>query len=222
MLRDIIIIYHERLGDIARCFPLAKYYADKGRHVFIECKPQYHGLFQLVSYCTPISPGHMPKDAEVIDLQIWPDKFKDFEASGDNWMDFIYAPWPDCDRQIVFDSRRWQTFTRDVPKWVTSACLVFPSGYSQRNPPDPRAVILKSHELFPGVPVCVVGKGDLGCFELRSIPELVAWIESARHVLTVNSAPSILASAVRPSWHHIPDLDPRHDFIHENQIRVSR
>jgi hypothetical protein len=105
---------------------------------------------------------------------------------------------------------------------VPDACLAFPNGYSQRNAPHPGWVIGKAHSLFPGVPVCIIGKRDLGCHELESIPELVAWIGAARHVLTVNTAPSILASAVRESWHHVPDLDPRHDWQHPRQIVVGR
>jgi hypothetical protein len=83
-------------------------------------------------------------------------------------------------------------------------------------------VILKAHTLFPGVPVCVIGKRDLGCHELGSIPKLVAYIRAAKHVLTVNTAPSILASAVRESWHHVPDRDPRHDWQHPRRIVVER
>ena len=64
--------------------------------------------------------------------------------------------------------------------------------------------------------------GDLGCAELGSIPELIAWIAAAKHVLTVNTAASILSSAVRHSWHHIPDLDPRHDWVHPRRVVVAR
>jgi len=206
---------------VARCLPLARYFAKQGRNVFVECKPEYHLLFFYVGYATPIAPGAVRDGAERIDLQIWPRRFAEFEASGLNWMDYVYAPWPDCDRQIVFD-RIEVVGTVRVPAWVYYSCLVFPNGYSQRNPPDPRWVILKAHSLFPGVPICVVGKGELGCHELGSIPELVAWIAAAKHVLTVNTAPSILASAVRDTWHHVPDLDPRHDWQHPRRTVVER
>lgn len=215
-----LIVYHERLGDVARCLPIAKHIAMCGREVYFECRPEYHGLFELVTYAKPVAPG-VPRDdyAHVYDLQIWPNRFEEFEASGLNWMDYVYKPFPWVRRDIEF------SFPADVdcaPAWVREACLVFPIGYSQRNPPDPRWVILKAHQLFPGVPICVIGKRDLGCHELETIPELVGWIAATKHVLTVNTAPSILASAVRDSWHHIPDLDPRHDWQHPNRIVVPR
>jgi hypothetical protein len=217
----VLLVYHERLGDIARCLPLARHFAAQGKDVFFECKPEYHGLFSLVSYAMPVAPG-VPRETfgEVCRLQIWPERFAHFEARGLNWMDYIYEPWPGCDREIVFD--RHPALARPVPDWVKQACLVFPNGYSQRNAPDPRKTVLLAHGLFPAVPVCVIGKRDLGCHELGSIPELTAWLAGAKHVLTVNTAASILCSAVRPSWHHIPDLDLRHDWTHSHRIVVNR
>jgi UDP:flavonoid glycosyltransferase YjiC (YdhE family) len=211
-----IIVYHERLGDILRCVPLAKHFWAQGYRVFIECLPAYHDLGGNLLFCDLVAPGEAP-EGERIDLQIWPHRFKEFTESGLNWMDFVYRDYPDVPRQIDLSYN-----AGDTPPWVDEAVLVFPNGYSQRNPPNPRAVILQAHKLFPGRPVCVIGKADLGCHELPTIGELIDWIAAAKHVLTVNTAASIIASAVRSSWHHIPDLDPQHDFTHPNQIRVGR
>lgn len=216
-----LIVYHERLGDITRCLPLARWLsAAEGYEVFLECKPQYHAIFSLVSYATPLHPGaDRSQFSRVLDLQIWPERFIAFEKTGLNWMDYVYQDFGDCPRKIVFDL---PLPMQRVPNWVSSAALVFPNGYSQRDAPDPRWVVLKAHQLFPGVPVCVIGARDLGCHELPTIPDLVAWIAAAKHVLTVNTSPSILASAVRDSWHHVPDLDPRHDWQHPHRIVVAR
>lgn len=172
-----------------------------------------------MTYARPVNPGE-PREgyAHVYDLQIWPNRFENFESRGLNWMDYIYEPWPWVRREIVLDA--WEP--EYVPEWVREACLVFPNGYSQRNPPDPRNVILQAHKLFPASPVVVVGKKDLGCFELTGVCELVDWLAAAKCVLTVNTAASILASAVRDSWHHIPDLDPRHDWQHPRRKVVER
>jgi hypothetical protein len=215
-----LIVYHERLGDVARCLPLAKGLSLLGTEVYFECRPEYHELFDFVGYAKPVNPGE-PREGygRVYDLQIWPNRFAEFEASGLNWMDFVYQPYPWVRRDIEFD---YPPDTSGVPAWVREACLVFPNGYSQRNPPDPRWVILKAHQMFGGMPICVIGKKELGCQELPSIADLVAWISVAKRVLTVNTAPSILASAVRDDWHHIPDLDPRHDWQHERRIVVPR
>lgn len=218
-MRDLILVYHERLGDVCRCLPLARYFAAQGRRVFIECRAEYHGLFRLVSYASPLAPDLRFHGADVIPLQIWPDRFTHFEASGLNWMDYVYAPWPDCDREIVLD--RLDNLPA-VPPTVSDAVLVFPNGYSQRNAPDPLGVVELAGELFPGVAKGIIGKRELGGFELPDIPSLVAWIRAAKYVLTVNTAPSIIASAVRESWHHVPDLDPRHDWQHSRVVRVDR
>lgn len=218
----LLLVYHERLGDICRCLPIAEYFAGQGWEVMFECKPQYHGLFQVVGYCWPIAPGGDWRLYDrVIDLQVWPNRFDDFTRSGLNWMDYVYGLFPEgpgIDREISL----CVTATPDVPDWVPESCLVFPTGYSQKAPPIPNGVLIHAHMLFPGTPVAAVGKAEHGCFELSDIPTLVAWIWRAKYVLTVNTAASIIASAVRQSWHHIPDLDPQHDFTHHRQIRVGR
>jgi hypothetical protein len=217
-MKTVLIVYHERLGDICRCLPIAECFTGQGWKVFFECKSEYHHLFDCVDYAEPLTIGHGIECDRVIDLQIWPHRFSEFTASGKNWSDYVFEQVPECtSRQIRLEINSYL-----APSWLGHSCLVFPSGYSQRNPPNPAGVILHAHRLFPGVPVCVIGKADLGCRELSSIPQLVAWIAAAGSVLTVNTAASIIASAVRSSWHHIPDLDPQHDFTHPNQIRVGR
>jgi hypothetical protein len=215
----MLLVYHERLGDVARCLPLARSLSQMGNDVYFECKPEYHGLFDLVSYVRPVNPGE-PREgyAKVYDLQIWPNRFAEFESSGMNWMDFVYAPFDWVPREIVLD----RPAGRNVPAWVRESCIVFPNGYSQRAAPDPRWVVLTAHRMFGGMPICAIGKKDLGCHELADIAELVAWLAAAKRMLTVNTAPSILASAVRDDWHHVPDLDPRHDWTHPRRIVVPR
>ena len=214
-MKPKIIVYHERLGDILRCIPLAKHFTLQGHSVFIECYPAYHDIGWCIQWAELVAPGKAP-EGERIDLQIWPHRFDDFTRSGLNWMDYVYRDYPEVNRQIELMAGG------DCPDWVREAALVFPNGYSQRKPPNPQGVILQAHQLFPGVPVCVIGKANLGCYELPNTRVLADWIAAAKHVLTVNTAASIIASAVRPSWHHIPDLDPQHDFTHRNQIRVGR
>ena len=58
------IIYRERLGDVLRCLPAAKFLADKGHEVFIDCYEKYAGVFEMVSYCKRGNKG------DKIDLEI--------------------------------------------------------------------------------------------------------------------------------------------------------
>lgn len=224
MIKTLLIVYHERLGDIVRCLPIARHFAMLGWHVWIECRPQYHGIFDCVTYCYGLAPDERRGDfTRIIDLQIWPKRFDDFTRSGKNWMDYVYGLFPegkDIDRQILLAPTKGEA--DEVPAWVHECCLVFPNGYSQMNPPNPFGVLIQAHKTFPTVPVIAVGKAELDMPELPSIPTLVAWIEAAKHVLTVNTSASIIASAVRKEWHHIPDLNPQHDWTHPNQVRVGR
>jgi hypothetical protein len=36
------------------------------------------------------------------------------------------------------------------------------------------------------------------------------------------SRADVLCSALRQTWHHVPDLDPRHDWMHPRRIVVKR
>lgn len=215
---NVLIIYHMRLGDIARCLPIAKHYADQGHDVIFECLPEYHGLFDMVPYCKPCHPGADRRAFDLVfDLQIWPARNAEFLASGKNWMDFIYDPLPEkINRQIVL-----QPPAIVVPPELSDALLVFPTGYSQQWPIDPRRVVEYAQTLFPNMPHAYIGKRDHGMIELPSIADLCAWIHYAGQVLTINSSPSILASALRDNWYHIPD-HPQHDWVHPKQFRVRR
>ena len=74
------IKYSQRLGDVLRCLPAAKYLADQGHEVFFDCFDQYHGVFDLVSYVRAGSKG------DVLDLEIWPNRYNDFIKSKKNWV----------------------------------------------------------------------------------------------------------------------------------------
>ena len=56
------IKYSQRLGDVLRCLPAAKYLADQGHEVFFDCFAQYHGVFELTSY---VKAGH--RQGDIID-----------------------------------------------------------------------------------------------------------------------------------------------------------
>ena len=79
------IKYSQRLGDIIRCLPACKYLADQGHEVFFDCLPQYHGIFEMVSYVKVGNKG------DVIDLEIWPNKYQEYRFSGKTWTEFVYA-----------------------------------------------------------------------------------------------------------------------------------
>lgn len=214
----ILIIYHLRLGDIARCLPIAKHFHDLGHEVDFECLSEYHNLFELVPYCRPIVPENSRSQYDrILDLQVWPARYNDFVQSGKNWVDFVYGLFPEgknIDRQIVLDSPAIVT-----PPILRECLLCFPTGYSQGSPVNPLEVLGIAHKF--GAPVLAVGKTEHGFLELSSIEELCAWIRDAKAMLTINTSATILASAFRKEWIHIAD-HPAHDWRHPKQIRVER
>lgn len=216
----VLIVYHLRLGDIARCLPIAKHFHDAGSEVHFECLPEYHGLFELVPYCRPVAPGaNRTAYDRVLDLQIWPARMAEWIASPLNWMDFVYGLFPegrDIDRQIVLSPPQ-----KEVPPWISEAMLCFPTGYSQEWLTPPEQVIVLAHQLARGAPVLAVGKADQGMAELQDIPTMCAYLAQAKQVLTINTSASILASALRDSWIHIAD-HPKHDWRHPKQLRIER
>jgi hypothetical protein len=56
--------------------------------------------------------------------------------------------------------------------------------------------------------------------EFDSIETLCAYITKAKQVVTINSAPTVICSALRNSWFHIPDSE-QDDFFHVNQKRLA-
>ena len=78
------IRYQQRLGDVLRCLPACKYLADQSHEVVLDCYDQYHGVFDLVTY---VRPGTAD---DIIDLEIWPNRYNAFRDSKLSWMDFVY------------------------------------------------------------------------------------------------------------------------------------
>jgi len=84
-----IIKYSQRLGDILRCLPACKFLADNGHRVLFDCFEIYHGIFDMVSYAQPL--GAIPFDADLLELEIWPNKYIDYRKSRKSWGEFVYS-----------------------------------------------------------------------------------------------------------------------------------
>ena len=215
-----LIVYRYRLGDVVRCLPIARHFAERGHDVTIECDPAFHGLFSMVDYARPCAPGVDHGAFErVLNLQIWPDRFDDFAQSGKTWWEYVTSLFPEGGE--VDPHIRLNPPPIVVPHYISDSVICFPAGYSQTNPLPPLNVIGIAHVFANGRPVIAFGKKEHGLTELTSIEELCAYIRAAWNVVTINSAPTVLASALREKWIHIPDI-PRDDFWHAGQLRVNR
>jgi hypothetical protein len=173
----------------------------------------------MVDYCSPCNPNVNRHDFDrIIDLQIWPNRYNDFRTSGKNWADYICSLIKEGDqipRQIHLN-----TPAICVPPIIQDSVLCFPLGYSQNIRYDTSKIIQLAHIIANGNPVICVGKKDLGMCELDSIEMLCSYIAKAKDVVTINSAPTVICSALRNSWFHIPDSE-QDDFFHVNQKRFS-
>jgi hypothetical protein len=213
-MKTLRIIYHMRLGDVVRCLPIAKYFADLGWYVELETLPEYHGVQALVTYCSFVLPGGVPVD-RVLDIQIWPKRAAVFEASGMTWQQYVYTLFPEGAEidptAIVFDNL--------APKVATvEEALCFPQGYSQRFANHPAVILDVAHKLFTGVGVVAMGPD----YHMEpSIYEYARRVQNARHVLTINSSASIFCSAVRASWHHVVSRHANEEWYDPRQIRVA-
>jgi len=215
----ILIIYHLRLGDILRCLPIAEHFHNLGNEIVFECNEEYHNLFEMVDYCTPCRPDTDRNYFDrVVDLQIWPNRYNDFRTSGKKWADYIW--------DLIEEGEK---IPRDihlnapaicVPPIIQDSVLCFPLGYSQSIKYDTSKIIQLAHIIANGNPVICVGKKDFGMREFDSIETLCAYIAKAKQVVTINSAPTVICSALRSSWFHIPDSE-QDDFFHINQKRLA-
>jgi hypothetical protein len=215
----ILLVYHLRLGDIVRCLPIAKWFADQGHEVDFECAACYHGIFDMVSYARPVLP--MPRTGydRVIDLQIWPDKFERYVNENRPWAEFICDLFPEG-KNIDMGNIKLDKPPIIVDPYFRDAFVVFPRGYSQLTPVSEHVMLGLAHRIAKGRPVVALGKGEHGYHECESIAEMCAIIANARQVVTLNSAPTVIAAAYRKSWIHICECE-RDDFFHFSQVRVQ-
>ena len=237
MKSDIALIrYHERLGDVVRCLPIARHLANAGFTVYHECLPQYHRIFQNVSYVRPVAPGLGISPDRVYNLQIWPRRYEAFRASGLPWWEFVTSLYDELHGlplHIEFDALPAHDL-RAKYGLPADYSLLCPFGYSQLHPVPPQEffalhdglwsegadyILADAHQreqlLDQGWPAAHLLSADLA--------DLPALIRDARHLLTINSAPDIIASAVRETWHKIPEANPQDDVrFPGRQIVVPR
>lgn len=188
------IVYHQRLGDVLQCLPAARHLAQHDE-VQIECLPQYAGVMDLVSYATWVAPGG--GTGERIELEIWPNQYNAFRQSGLSWMDFVYQhpAISKADRKIVLD-RVPDGPPDGLPERYN---LLSPLGISQGWNYPTLDILHKADE--------VIGDYVIMCekkyfFHRRhwsagSIVEMAQAIKHADLFMSINSAPIVLASALR-------------------------
>ncbi len=188
------IKYSQRLGDIIRCLPACKYLADQGHEVFFDCLPQYHGIFEMVSYVRVGNQG------DVIDLEIWPNKYQEYRFSNKTWTEFVYAH-PDINKadpkDILFDKLD-DAPAKGLPKTYN---MVAPFGISQGHKRDPLQIIVEARKKCGGDNFFVLCQDTeikgLQTYTAPNIPELARAIRGAEEFYSIDSGQMAIAAGVR-------------------------
>jgi hypothetical protein len=189
------IKYSQRLGDIIRCLPACKYLADQGHEVFFDCLPQYHGIFEMVSYVKVGNKG------DVIDLEIWPNKYQEYRFSGKTWTEFVYAHAEinKADPKDILFDKLDDAPAKGLPETYN---MVAPFGISQGHKRDPLQIIVEARKKCGGdnfFVLCQEGteiKG-LQTYTAPSIPELARAIRGAEEFWSIDSGQMAIAAGMR-------------------------
>ena len=213
-----IIKYQQRLGDVLRCLPACKYLADQGHEVLFDCFDQYHGVFDLVSYVKPLK--ELRLDAEIIDLEVWPNRYLEYRNSNKTWTDFVYGH-PLIEKadktNIVFD-RLNDGPAFGLPKEYN---LVAPFGISQGHQRNPLEIIVEARKKLGEknfYVLCPAGTSIKGleCFTANSVEQMARAIRDAQEFWCINSAPMVIANAVRKEKRVVFYAQQVEPFQHDN------
>jgi len=218
------IKYSQRLGDVLRCLPACKYLADQGHEVFFDCFDQYHGVFDLVSYVKAGS------NEDILDLEIWPNRYNDFIKSRKNWHDFVYShpEIKEADKTNIVLDKLDDKPAEGLPETYH---LVAPFGISQTFYRNPLTLIqdavkeLGKESVFVLCPPDIKIQG-LNTYTAQSIEQMVKAIRGADQFWAVNSSPIIIASAVRRGkesrfWGEKNEAEVQNVFHFEGLVRMD-
>lgn len=199
MMPHKIIKYRERLGDVLRCLPACKYLADQGHEVFFDCFPSYHGVFEMVSYVRPSV--ELRIDSEILDLEVWPNRYFEYKKSKKPWHDFVYGnpAIRGADKTNIILDRLGEEPANGLPKYYH---LIAPFGISQEYKHNFLTIIQDAvRELGKEKTIILcppeVKIDGLLTYTANSIEQMAKAIRDADQFWAINSSPIILASAVR-------------------------
>lgn len=214
----ICLVYSQRLGDIIRILPIARHLAAQGHEVHIECLPQYVGVFGAVSYVRPSLRELRESEGfgRVIDLEIWPHRYDEFRRSGKSWEDFVFGICPEFSNihrkphfDLIDENDGLESYglSREV-------CIFSPFGYSQARHYRFSDLLAECRRLA-SKPIATladpaqakhlieIGFPQNEILRARSQADLPRLLRDAAEVFTINSAPCIIAGAVRPWFWHV-------------------
>jgi hypothetical protein len=190
------IKYSQRLGDVLRCLPAAKYLAEQGHDVFFDCLPQYQGVFEMTSY---VKAGH--EQGDVLDLEVWPNRYEEYRKSRKTWTDFVYSH-PEirgADKANIILDKLDKKPAEGLPEKYN---LIAPFGISQGHQRNPLALIQDAAKQFGRDNIIVLCPPEvkiegLQTHTARSVEQMAKAVRDADQFWAINSAPVVLANATR-------------------------
>jgi hypothetical protein len=149
----------------------------------------------MVSYVKVGSKG------DVIDLEIWPNKYQEYRGSNKTWTEFVYSH-PLINKadstNIIFDK------LDDAPANGLPAeyNMVAPFGISQGEKQDPLKIIVEARKKAGANNFIVLAPegfkiSGLETYTAPSISEMARAIRGATEFYAINSAPMTIAAGVR-------------------------
>ena len=164
--------------------------------MFVECLPQYSSALDLISYAKWVAPGE--GEGEILDFQIWPKRYNEYRNSGKPYVDFLYdhPALHGVDRQILLDC----VPDGPPPGLPERYNLLAPHGISQGFH-YPLAELMNKAEEQMGTYFLM--HAPCHCYysvphwSASSVVEMAQAIKHADKFMTINSAPAVLASALR-------------------------
>ncbi len=224
----VLLIYRQRLGDIVACLPAARLLANAGNEVDFLCFPKYHGIFKAVSYCHPVDMDALAKKNtydRVYDLEITRAEYDSYRASRIKWRDYSYTKYPDL--EPARSERPHFDRLPDISAYSLPAdyALAAPFGVSQVTKISPTWFRAQCEAISPGPWYTLTDKparrSGLGQpLVAKSLDHLPSLIAQASNFVTINSAPNIIASGIRSSWHlvHEPGFGGQDNYNAPGQI----
>lgn len=189
----------KKLGDTLLCMPSCLQLFRQGHEVWIDCPEEWHSIFSLVSYTRPWIPGHSPIPDQIFDVNTT--NFGRCKSTLNNFIsDWFKIEGVPNGSTVLFD-REIPKPDYGLPKGYT---LISPFGYSQAVKTSIECLLEEvkyrlggsRKDIFcltdkprdtNGIPTVTAGRVD-------HLPHLIA---EAGEFFTINSAPAIIAAAVR-------------------------
>ena len=163
--------------------------------MLIECLPQYASALDLISYAKWVAPGE--GEGEILDFQIWPNRYNEYRNSGQSYVDFMYThpSLMEVDRKIILD----RVPDGPPPGLPDQYNLLAPLGISQAWNYPTLDIQQKGTELMGDYIIMCESKYYFHKrhWTAQSIVEMAQAIKHADKFMTINSAPAVLASALR-------------------------